>query len=226
MQPNHLHTAARGAFSRVMTIRAQRLMQAWLAPIALLLLAAACSDSSGPVDRRVTVGTSFEQGLGAWSVAATDVMVGEEELAWSVTTSTERASDGATSVRFTADNRSDAAKLWIERHLDLRPNTTYQVTIFLHFATSDQGVVNLWRILAGALPSSPTTTEDLEPTFQDETGKPTAGDGYVWIPKTYQESVTTGADGNAVIVIGVWGTFEAVRTYYIDDVEVVAVPTD
>ena len=213
--PNYLQEACRGAGRACGWI-------ARLVALPVLLFAAGCDDSTSPDDRQVTVRTSFEQGLGEWSTHATDVMVGGEELEWSVVPSTDRASDGTTSVRFRAENRSDAAKLWIQRPLELRPNTRYRVSIEFAFATADRGAVNLWRIMAGALPSAPTTTADLEPTFRGETGSPSDDEGYDWLAKSYEVMVMTGADGRLFIVVGVWGTYEVTRTYYVDDVRVTA----
>jgi hypothetical protein len=79
--------------------------------------------------------------------------------------------------------------------------------------------VNLWRVLAGALPSSPEVTADLVPAFQDDTqaGIP-PGSGYVWQRRIYQEPLRTGSAGMIHVVVGIWGTSEFERTYFVDDV--------
>lgn len=194
---------------------------AWVVPFAMLMLLLGCSDSTSSSSQIVTQ-TSFEQGLGEWSAHAADVTVGGQEIDWSIDVSTDRASAGSSSVRFTAENLSDAAKLWIQRPLDLEPNTTYRITIAFDFATADVGVVNLWRILAGALPSDPDDTQDLQPAFQGETGKPDNAAGYTWLDKSYQQTITTDSVGTVIIVVGVWGTYEVTRTYYVDQVRITA----
>ena len=61
--------------------------------------------------------------------------------------------------------------------------------------------------------------EDLESAFQDETGHGQDEDlGLVWMEKSYDLAATTGPDGELHVMLGVWGTFEVTRTYYVDAV--------
>ncbi len=95
------------------------------------------------------------------------------------------------------------------------------VSIEYAFASADFGSFNLWRIIAGALPESPETREDLEPAFQDDTGNGMDSDsGFLWLDKAYDSSVAVGGDGMLWVAIGVWGTWETPRTYFVDDVQI------
>ena len=47
----------------------------------------------------------------------------------------------------------------------------------------------------------------------------TEGD-HVWLEKSYNLQVTSDDEGNVVVAVGVWGTFEVERTYYIDDLRI------
>jgi hypothetical protein len=45
-----------------------------------------------------------------------------------------------------------------------------------------------------------------------------SGTGLVWLSKSYRVSASSGADGRMTVVIGLWGTSEGARSYYIDNV--------
>ena len=196
-----------------------------LALAAALAVLPACSDATSPDTDPTLLTQSFEQGLGPWTAQATDVIVGGEEIDWSVSTSDARATEGTRSVRFEVENLTDAAKVWIEREVALEPNTTYDVQIAFDFGTGDWGSVNLWTILAGAFADAPTETADLQPAFRGNTGHDQGEDaGVVWLEKSYDLTTTTDADGMLHLVIGVWGTYEVTRSYWVDDVRVTITP--
>ena len=73
---------------------------------------------------------------------------------------------------------------------------------------------------AGVSEADPETVDDLD--FQDETGNGASDDvGHVWGARTYPlGTATAGGDGLLWVALGVWGTFETPRAYFIDDVEV------
>ena len=194
------------------------------AALALLTLPA-CDGSTGPDDDPVVVTQSFEQGLGEWEPRAVDVVVGGEEIDWSVSITDADATDGTRAARIDVENLTDAAKVWIERAVDLEPNTTYDVEIAFDFGTADWGAVNLWTILAGAFADAPADADDLQPAFRGNTGHDEGENaGVVWLEKSYDLTVTTDADGVLHLVIGVWGTFEVTRSYLVDDVRVTITP--
>lgn len=191
----------------------------------VLVLAAACGDDTttgpGPDVRRF----SFESGLGNWSADATDLEVGGEPIEWDIAASDDAATEGSSAVRLSLENLSDAGKIWIERPFELEPQTTYDVTVAFDFGTTDFGAVNLWTIIAGVFPVSPETTDDLQPAFQGETGHDEGqGAGLVWLAKEYDFTATTGPDGTLHVALGVWGTYEVSRIYYLDDVRISFTP--
>ena len=166
---------------------------------------------------------SFESGMEGWTAHGVDLLVGGQEIDWSITPSRDRASDGAQSLRIYLDNMTDAAKIWAEREITVRPNQTYEVRIDFALASADYGSLNLFRVVAGAFPSPPRTREALAPAFRDETGNGSATDvGYQWQTRSYTADVTAGASGRIHVVVGVWGTWESARTYYVDDVRITA----
>jgi hypothetical protein len=184
-----------------------------------VLLVAGCDTVTEPRTPPIQERFIFQNDLQGWSGRAIDVHVGDDEIDWSIEHSTERATVGSGSVRLSVDNRSDAAKLWIEYSVMVAPNADYDVRIDFSLATSDWSDVNLWRVLAGALPESPAITDDLVPAFQNDTRAGTPpGSGYVWQRRTYNEALRTGSEGMIYVIVGIWGTSEFQRTYFVDDV--------
>jgi hypothetical protein len=158
---------------------------------------------------------SFESNLEGWFGNGVDLTA--PIVTWSVEASSEQASDGANSARLFVDNRNAMSKIWLERTVDVSPNLAYDVDISFDFGTSDFGQANLWRILSGAHTNSPTTGAEL--TVQDATGNGSGSSvGVQWLPKSYRVRASSDAGGHMRIVIGVWGTWETPRTYYVDDV--------
>jgi hypothetical protein len=196
-----------------------------LSPIIVGALAAllGCSDDlSGPPGGNLP-GFSFESGMEGWTVHGVDLEVGGQEIDWSIAPSRDRAAHGEQSLRFFLDNMTDAAKIWAERAVGVRPNRTYDVQVRFSLASADFGSANLFRVIAGAFASPPRTREELAPAFRDETGNGSSTDvGYQWQTRTYTTTVTSGASGQIHVVVGIWGTWESARTYYVDDIRITA----
>lgn len=164
---------------------------------------------------------SFEEDMEGWSVSGADLEHGEGTIEWSIERSQDRATDGDASLRFYMVNSNDAGKIWIERGFEVDAGRTYSVSVRYDFASADFGSFNLWTIIAGGLASKPVTRDDVEPAFQDNTGNGMDADsGYVWLEKSYESNVDPGSDGVLWVIIGVWGTWETPRTYFVDNVEI------
>ena len=159
---------------------------------------------------------SFESGFQDWSPAGTDL--DDPPVDWEVSRTAEHASEGGQSVRLRLDNVNDQGKIWIERAFDVAPDTAYTVEIAFDLGTSDTGDVNLWTVLAGATAERPQGAADLTP--RENTGG-AQGEDVTWLEKRYTSTVTSSEDGRIWVHVGVWGTWETERTYYVDDVRVV-----
>jgi hypothetical protein len=160
---------------------------------------------------------SFENGLEGWTPKATDI--NDPPIAWSIQSSPERASDGTHSAKFELENLNDAGKIWLGRPFSLQPNQSYHVKVQFSFATQDFGEANLFTIIAGVRTSPAVTRDDL--TYQGFTGNGDANNtGYKWLEKSYDFNVVSAADGTVYVDIGIWGTWETYRAYYIDNLRI------
>lgn len=160
---------------------------------------------------------SFENDMENWINDGTDL--GNPTINWTIERSQEHSYEGNYSVKLYLENYNDAGKIWIEKEFNYSPNTEYEVTVSYLFATRDFGEVNLFRIITGVATESPETSDDL--TYQDDTGHHQDEDiEFIWLEKNYTFSILTSDTGKIFVSIGVWGTWETPRTYYIDSVNI------
>lgn len=156
---------------------------------------------------------SFENGLEGWTPKGTDL--NNPPIYWSIEPSQDRASEGSKSLKFELTNLNDAGKIWIERAFPVRPNQRHHVNVRFSFGTADWGDANHFTIIAGVGTQPAETRSDL--TYQDHTGNGQQTDvGYQWLEKSYNFDVVSGANGALFIDVGVWGTWETYRAYYVD----------
>lgn len=189
--------------------------------LALAPMACDDDDPAGPTDT-ITFETSFEDDAAGFVGDGTDL--GNPPVTWSVGRTTSEAALGDASMRLTLDNVNDQAKIWIEREiLDLAPNTTYVVDVTFDFGSSDWGTVNLWTLFVDLDATSPEVWADFADAFTDDTGNGATDDvGVLFEEKRVSVPAVTNDEGTLHLAIGVWGTFETVRDYYIDDLQVTA----
>jgi hypothetical protein len=184
--------------------------------VCIPLLLASCTVLQIPKQ----IESSFENGMDGWVARGTDLSNPTDE--WSIERSEDMASEGRTSLKVYLNNLNDAGKIWIQRPFDVESNSYYQVHVEYDFASADYGDFNLWTIITGALLGPPTKADEL--TYQRDTGNGADKDeGYKWLHKTYDIELRTGPEQEIYIIIGVWGTWETARTYYIDNVKITIV---
>lgn len=169
---------------------------------------------------------SFEQGLEGWTPVGADTgSPGSAYAPWSVGPTTELVCTGQRSLKFQVNNSTDAAKIWIVRAFAADSGRTYTVDVSYAFGTEDYGTANHFVLLTGAAPTAPVDGPSLlAATLHDDTGSGANSSGYVWLRKSVQMSANGNASGLIYVVIGVWGTFEVARTYYVDNVAVTLTP--
>ncbi len=159
---------------------------------------------------------SFEEGMQGWKVKGTDL--DNPPVEWSIERSNRIATKGNTSIKYYLENVNDAGKIWIEKPYIVEPNKNYKVNIEYDFASMDWGDVNLWRIITGIVPKSTENKENL--VFQGDTGIGEKTNEFKWNKKSYEFTVNSGENGKIYAMIGVWGTWETTRIYYVDNVKI------
>lgn len=161
--------------------------------------------------------SSFEQGLDGWSRWGVDL--DNPPVSWSIERSQEQAAEGSFSLRFEMNNLNDAGKIWVEKPFTVEPNQSYEVAVAYSFGTSDFGDVNHWTLITGVHSAPPRAPGTL--TFQGSTANGESADnGLIWIDRSYELNARSAADGLLYVAVGVWGTWETRRVYYLDDVTV------
>ena len=154
-----------------------------------------------------------------WQARGIDLELGDTLIAWSIQRTQEMATDGSTAVKFYLENYNDAGKIWIQRPFAVQANSPYDVHVAYAFASADFGMANLWTIITGVVTQPPQTRDDL--VWQGHTGNGSDRDvGFQWLAKDYDFNVHAGPDGQLYILVGIWGTWETPRTYYLDSLAV------
>jgi hypothetical protein len=193
---------------------------AWI--VVAILLPVSFPDNSNflPPQERVEL-FSFEQDLEGWTPEGADLELGGGSINWSIARSQDRATEGTASLKFYLENLNDAGKIWIARPFPAGPNQIYQVRVQYSLASSDYGFANHFTIISGVLKQPPKVPDDLRSTFQDLTFNGNDSDvGHVWLDKGYEFSAEANDEGIFYVLIGIWGTFETSRTYYVDNVRI------
>jgi hypothetical protein len=180
----------------------------------MLMTHAGCvNDVNGRRTDTVLYLYSFENDMQGWRSFATDVS--NPSVRWEINPSTSVVKAGSWALKFELDNMTDAGKIWIERSFQVRPLQKYRVDIEFEFASADYGDMNLWKILAGVKTSNARKSDDL--IFREDTGnRADRPVGFVWQKKSYSAEITSAADGALFVHLGVWGTWETARNYYVD----------
>ena len=211
----------------------------WLAAVGVVvpILVTVAFLGSAPAPRSEST-YSFETDWEGWAPDATDIAfgnctagasagrasgmrAGNCTVDWLIERTTEQAHEGAASVKLFLNNTNDEGKIWIERAFNVTTGRSYRVHVAFAFASADFGSVNHWMILTGALSEQPRTADDLTGMNRGNTGNGLdAPGGYVWSEKGYDSTVAPGAGGCLWVLVGVWGTWETPRTYYVDAIQV------
>jgi hypothetical protein len=184
--------------------------------VSALFLAALVSPSVGQ-----SYFYSFETSMEGWVADATDVPQ-SPQINWSITRSTVRAYHGFWSLAYYIDNYNDATKIWIEKSFTVTPGKTYDVAVSWRFATPDSSHVNNWNLIAAVQTYNPEMREDFVTVGSTYNG---GYSGWRWINPTYKKRVTVwNSTGKIWVGVGLWGTWEVARTYFVDAVNVAITP--
>lgn len=160
---------------------------------------------------------SFEDDLQNWTDNGTDL--DNPPVDWSIDVSQDLASHGESSAKFYLSNLNDAGKIWLERSFEVHPGEVYQVFVSYDFVSKDYGDINLWKIITGVHNTPPRNADEL--VFQGNTGNGADSEvGYKWMSKDYDFTIESDPEGEIYVTIGVWGTWETAREYFVDNVKI------
>lgn len=163
---------------------------------------------------------SFENGtLQGWTADVYD----DGGLPWHVVPSTFIAHTGTWSLEYYLHNLNDAQKVWIEKPFEVPMCLSgYSVVLTWYLASRDWGVANLWNVIASIGTRDPETYADFVTIGNTGNGD---GDQYVWLPQQkYSKNLGITTAGEIWTALGIWGTWEVPRKYYVDDVSVKITP--
>ena len=159
---------------------------------------------------------SFENDMQGWKQNGTDL--DNPPINWSVERSSDRATDGNYSIKLFLSNLNDAGKIWMEKYFDVTPLALYSVNVSYRFATADFGDFNLFQLITTVCGDGFSGMDDLN--YEGDTGHHLETEGFIWVDKSFDYIVEIDAQGQIYVNIGVWGTWETDRTYYVDEVNI------
>jgi hypothetical protein len=150
---------------------------------------------------------SFELGMDGWQ-ADTD----GRARAWQIYRTTERAFDGRYSLGLFLNGHNDEGIIWIERRFAARANATVTVTASFWLYSPSGGDVNTWATVGYAGRNDPETTLEMRSIvgFVNKAG---------WTKYTFTRKVVTDGTGAVWVAVGLWATYETIRTNHLDLVE-------
>jgi hypothetical protein len=161
--------------------------------------------------------SSFEVDLEKWTARAADL--GTPPATWEIVRSADRATAGSQSTRLRLGSPAGQTKIFLERRYAVEKSLLYRVEISFDFASADFAGVTPWPLLVGAAVESPTVSGAVVQPGNTANGR-AADEGYVWLPKSYSMDVSSDGDGELFVYVGVLGTAEIARTYYVDNLKV------
>ena len=144
--------------------------------------------------------------MDGWSANATELGPAD----WSISRNADFWVDGATSLRIDLDNLNGKGAVWIEKGFAVEPRSKYLVT--LNYAFSPRNFTD-FRTIVSVFRSPTLTADDLSSAYQ--------GDPFLaplWWPQRYEFTIKSKKTSAIYVFIGVKGTKETRREYFIDSV--------
>lgn len=151
---------------------------------------------------------SFENDTEGWTASAIDVGPAD----WSISPSTDLWDDGDKSLKIDLNNTSGKGKVWMARAFAVEPGSKYHVSLDYSWG----GRFREYRIIAGVFRSPPLSADDLSSAFQDDLPPELPR----WIHRSNEFTIKSKKSSTVYVVIGVKGTEQTHREYFIDSVMV------
>jgi hypothetical protein len=168
---------------------------------------------------------SFENDFDGWNPKATDLEFGSQSIEWSVARVQQFAlggEDGKYSINFDLNSLNQDAKVWMEKPFAAERGRKYRVGVDYAFHTNDCAGAPRFRILTGVFRRAPESGEDLINAVQEKTVS--TGCTWGWLHKNYDFTIKAKKTDALYVIIGIWGTQKAHRTYNVDSVCVSITP--
>lgn len=182
----------------------------------LIIVLGGCTSLRSPAGKGDYYLFPFENDLEGWAAKGADL--GKPPVTWSITRTGEMVKGGKSAAIFDLANSKLQANIWLERSFPLTPGQRYRVQVAYDFASADRSSANPWQLITGVAPAPFGGSNDL--VYQDDTGNGSSGDGYQWLEKTYDFTVQANAEGHVYAAIGIRGTEETRRHYFLDNVRI------
>jgi len=180
------------------------------------------SDGGGPADpppsfpSLPTLADGFETGLGAWSQDAHVPHSVEDPtvpVPWAIDLTDQPVHEGISAVRLWLDGRQDDGTIWLERALPVAPHADWTVHVSAAYWSESESFNTTAEVALYAGDVSPEVELDFDVSgILNEVGG--------WKVYAHTFDVTSGADGQVHIGVGVNVVWETWITYYLDDVRV------
>lgn len=150
---------------------------------------------------------SFERDMGGWQ-PDTDGRARD----WRIYRTTDQAVDGTFGLGMFLNGLNDEGIIWIERKFAARPNATVSVSVSFWLYSNAGGDVNTWGVVGFARNYDPESTADMRSLvgLVNKRG---------WSQYTFARKVVTDGTGSVWVAVGLWATYETVRTNHLDLVE-------
>ncbi|MCL7454721.1 MAG: hypothetical protein M8467_16920 [Anaerolineae bacterium] len=165
-----------------------------------------------PLELPIVIEEGFESGLAGWEKGADvpeDPNNPGQPVAWSIQASSEQATEGQQSARFTLDGSQDDGTIWIGQELAVPPDTELAIAFSLQLWSASESFNTLANVAAYAGPRPPEAEEDFD------TSKP-ANLAEGWRRYDYSFPVRSDAQGRLWLAAGISVVWETEVTYYLD----------
>lgn len=175
--------------------------------------------------------SDFEDGLGDWERNADvpdDPNNPGNPVEWSITTSTDQAATGQTSVRYLLDGLQDDGTIWLVKPLEVSAGQSYSAEVTAQAWSQSQSFNTLAHLVMYLGPERPTGETD----FPDpNTNSSTDAFGYGglreplnrsagWEEYAFSWETPTFDTDTVYIAVGISAVWESHLGYYVDDISI------
>jgi hypothetical protein len=168
----------------------------------------------------VSLQESFEDGLTAWdqgSDVPEDPNNPGQPVAWSIQQSDSVSLAGDFSARYFLDGSQDDGTIWLMQALQAEAGHAYTVDLSLDFWSASESFNTIAKVALYTGAEAPTAEEDFDTSRA-------ANQAEGWKTYNLQAEVAPDTDGEIWVAFGISAVWETEMTYFIDNVQVEAVP--